>query len=50
MSQPAGVLQRIATAMTAVLHEARGDARIPADLLEKMKAAWQDGIAYAAAK
>jgi serine/threonine-protein kinase HipA len=47
LSAPHEVLQRIATAMHEVLVEARGDMRIPAELLEQMDAAWQSGLSYA---
>ncbi len=47
VAQPAEVLQRIAAAMDAVLLEARGDARIPATLLKKMREAWADGMLLA---
>jgi len=48
VSQPADVLHRIASAMDEVLLEARGDARIPAELLGKMETAWRDGMTHAA--
>ena len=47
VSQPLTVLRRIATAMEAVLLEAQGDARIPGELLGRMKNAWHSGMAYA---
>lgn len=47
VSQPAKVLQRIADAMSEVLAEARGDARIPDDLLRKMDTAWLGGMGHA---
>lgn len=49
VSQPAQVLQRIAAAMHGVLRDARGDARIPPDLLAKMADAWEGGMAHAVA-
>ncbi|MDB5861791.1 MAG: hipA1 [Ramlibacter sp.] len=47
VSQPAEVLRRIAAAMDEVLAEARGDGRIPGELLGKMASAWADGMAHA---
>jgi serine/threonine-protein kinase HipA len=45
--QPAKVLNAIAQAMHETLETARGDARVPADLLGKMAAVWQDGMRHA---
>ncbi len=45
VSQPGHTLQAIATAMQATLDEARGDDRVPADLLVKMRGAWAMGMA-----
>jgi serine/threonine-protein kinase HipA len=47
VSQPAQALQRIAEAMRATLEEARGDERVPAELLEKMGQVWEEGQGYA---
>ena len=47
VSQPTDVLQRIAAAMTEVLSAAKGDARIPSELLVKIETAWQEGMAHA---
>ena len=47
VSQPARVLELIAHAMHQTLEEAKGDARVPAALLAKMRAAWETGLAYA---
>lgn len=44
---PGHVLQRIAQGMSEVLVEAASDDRIPADLLERMRQAWQTGLSYA---
>jgi serine/threonine-protein kinase HipA len=48
VSQPARVLECIAQAMHQTLEDAKGDARIPAQLLAKMQAAWEAGMVYAA--
>jgi len=45
--RPGPVLQRIAQAMQETLDDAKGDARIPPDLLALMEPVWQDGMAYA---
>ena len=45
--QPAKVLNAIAQAMHETLEAARGDARVPADLLAKMAVVWQDGMRHA---
>jgi serine/threonine-protein kinase HipA len=47
VSQPARTLQAIAEAMRVTLEDARGDARVPGELLTKMRAVWEDGMAYA---
>jgi serine/threonine-protein kinase HipA len=47
VSQPGRMLEAIAAAMHQTLAEARGDARVPAPLLAKMKAAWEQGMTYA---
>jgi serine/threonine-protein kinase HipA len=44
--QPALVLAAIAGAMDATLEEAKGDARVPRDLLKKMSEAWATGMRY----
>jgi len=46
VSQPARVLEAIAAAMHETLEDARGDARVPAPLLAKMRTAWEDGMAH----
>jgi len=46
VSQPARVLQAIAAAMHETLEDARGDARVPAPLLAKMRTAWEEGMAH----
>lgn len=48
VSQPARTLQAIAEAMRVTLEDARGDPRVPAGLLAKLRAVWEDGMAYAA--
>jgi serine/threonine-protein kinase HipA len=45
--RPGPVLQRIAQAMQETLDDAKGDSRIPADLLARMEPIWQVGMAYA---
>lgn len=45
--RPAPVLERIAQAMQETLDDAKGDSRIPADLLARMEPIWQSGMAYA---
>lgn len=47
VSQPARVLAEIAQAMQETLQQARGDERIPAALLGKMRTAWDEGLALA---
>lgn len=47
VSQPVRGLQAIAQAMQETLQQARRDERIPASLLDKMRAAWDDGLALA---
>lgn len=47
VSQPARVLEAIAQAMGETLQQAEGDARVPVDLLGKMRKAWADGMALA---
>ena len=46
VSQPAQTLQRIAEAMRATLEEARGDQRVPAELLGKLGQVWEEGFGY----
>jgi serine/threonine-protein kinase HipA len=45
--QPAHTLQTIAEAMRQTLREAKGDSRIPADLLARMQGAWESGMKHA---
>jgi serine/threonine-protein kinase HipA len=47
VSQPAHVLEAIAEAMHRTLEEAKGDARVPAELLAKIRAAWGEGMQHA---
>lgn len=47
VSQPARVLEAIAEAMHRTLEEAKGDARVPAELLAKIRAAWGEGMQHA---
>lgn len=47
VSQPARVLAAMAQAMQENLQQARGDERIPAALLGKMRTAWDEGLALA---
>lgn len=47
VSQPALALEAIAQAMQQTLEEAKGDARVPSELLARMQAAWDDGMKYA---
>ena len=47
VSQPARVLQAIAQAMQQTLQDARGDERVPPQLLTKMRAVWERGLNYA---
>lgn len=46
VSQPARTLQAIAEGMRATLHDAKGDQRIPAALLAKMRPVWEEGMGY----
>jgi serine/threonine-protein kinase HipA len=46
--QPTQVLNKIAQAMGETLVEARGDDRVPPELLKKMRASWEIGLGYAA--
>jgi serine/threonine-protein kinase HipA len=46
VSQPAQVLETIAQSMHQTLENAKGDARVPATLLAKMRAAWETGLKY----
>jgi len=48
VAKPALVLERIAHSLRDTLEQARQDERIPASLLEAMRAKWEEGIAYAA--
>jgi serine/threonine-protein kinase HipA len=45
--RPGPVVERIAQAMLETLEGARGDARIPRELLAHMEPVWQQGMAYA---
>jgi serine/threonine-protein kinase HipA len=47
VSQPARVLEAIAQAMPETLRQARSDERVPHALLEKMRAAWDEGLSLA---
>ena len=47
VSQPAAVTAAIAEGMRATLAEAHGDDRVPRDLLARLTAAWDPGLAYA---
>ncbi|MEY4765492.1 MAG: hypothetical protein RI907_2165 [Pseudomonadota bacterium] len=47
VKHPQRVIQRIAQGMSAALHQARSDDRIPRQLLADMGAVWQTGLAYA---
>lgn len=47
VSQPARVLEAIAQAMHRTLEDARTDARVPTELLAKMKSAWEQGVQHA---
>lgn len=46
VSQPARTLQAIAEAMRATLEAAQIDERVPAELLKKMRGAWEEGMGY----
>ncbi|MBE0586743.1 MAG: type II toxin-antitoxin system HipA family toxin [Hydrogenophaga sp.] len=48
VSQPAHTLQAIAEAMRATLEAAKGDQRVPAELLAKMRGVWEEGLGYGA--
>jgi serine/threonine-protein kinase HipA len=48
VSQPARTLRAIADAMRQTLEDARGDGRVPVGLLAKLRAVWEDGMAYGA--
>ncbi|MDN6886249.1 type II toxin-antitoxin system HipA family toxin [Variovorax sp. CAN2819] len=50
VAKPALVLERIAEGMRKTLDQARGDQRIPKDLLLKMRDTWTDGMIYARAR
>jgi len=47
VSDPQSFLNRIAAGMAQALRDAETDARIPVDLLPKMRDAWATGMAYA---
>lgn len=47
VSQPAHVLQSIASAMQITLLEAQRDPRIPKDTLARMRSVWEQGMRYA---
>jgi serine/threonine-protein kinase HipA len=47
VSRPERTFEAIAAAMLVTLEEAKGDTRVPAELLKKMKAAWESGLHYA---
>ncbi|MGM9484779.1 type II toxin-antitoxin system HipA family toxin [Roseateles sp. NT4] len=49
MVRPRPVIERIAEAMQQTLKVAKGDSRIPADLLTTMTAVWETGMQYASA-
>lgn len=46
VAQPARVLQAIAQAMSQTLEAAQNDARVPAALLGRMRAAWEHGMSH----
>ena len=48
VTKPKAVLERIAQGMLKALGDARGDDRIPGDLLASMGKAWEKGLAHAA--
>lgn len=50
VKSPASVLVRISHAMEQALHEARSDDRIPTDLLDRMREAWESGRHYGKAQ
>ncbi len=45
--RPRRVLERIAEAMEQTLAAARGDSRVPAELLARMAPVWETGMQYA---
>ncbi|NDZ13808.1 type II toxin-antitoxin system HipA family toxin [Variovorax sp. WS11] len=47
VSQPARVLEAIAEAMHRTLEDAKGDARVPAGFLAKIREAWAEGMLHA---
>ncbi len=47
VAQPARVLESIAQAMHQTMEEARGDLRVPKELITQMRQAWELGYAYA---
>lgn len=47
VSQPARVPEAIAQAMHRTLEEAKGDARVPAGFLAKIRQAWGEGMQHA---
>nr|WP_217283814.1 type II toxin-antitoxin system HipA family toxin [Aquabacterium terrae] len=47
VAHPQQVIERIADAMSATLHAARGDARVAAGLVDDLRAQWDIGLAYA---
>ena len=47
VSQPARVLEAMAEAMHRTLEEAKGDARVPAEFLAKIRAVWEEGMQHA---
>jgi serine/threonine-protein kinase HipA len=47
VSQPARVLEVMAQAMRETLQQAQGDDRVPKELLHKLRAAWDEGLALA---
>jgi len=47
VAQPAHVLERIAQGMKRTMEEAKGDTRIPKEMLAQMALAWESGCAYA---
>jgi len=47
VAQPTHVLERIAQAMNKILDDAKGDARIPKEMLAQMAQTWESGFAYA---
>ena len=47
VSQPAQVIDTIAQAMRQTLDEAKGDARVPAELWAQMHDAWEQGMQHA---